>query len=222
MASPMLPTRWLISSPDLVSDPNVFPLLPGQNFLALKSITFPATTVRTSATGREVRVGQASIPKWRFKCSYEFIRSRPPTTDELQQIIAFFANRLGQRGSFLFWDPNDHNVTTPVQIGVGDGATTTFQFQRQVFASGAAPFLEPVYAINDTPTVYVDGAPTTAFSVGSFGTLVFAAAPAAGQVITWTGRFLFLCRFSEDKFDAMQMCKDLWSNDGVPFESFKP
>jgi hypothetical protein len=54
MSSPYLPTRWLVTTPDLADDPDVFPLLPGQMFVSQKAPSW-TTTVKTSASGRQVR-----------------------------------------------------------------------------------------------------------------------------------------------------------------------
>ena len=72
---PYLPVRWLVTTPDLADDPDVFPRLPGQGFVAEKTPVW-STTVRTAASGRQVRASQCVTPTWRFKVAYEFIRDR--------------------------------------------------------------------------------------------------------------------------------------------------
>ncbi len=64
MTYPYLPTRWLITTPDLADDPDVFPLLPGQTFLAQKAPGW-STTTRKAASGRQVRASQCvASPTW--------------------------------------------------------------------------------------------------------------------------------------------------------------
>ena len=52
--------------------------------------------------------------------------------------------------------------------------------------------------------------------------MTLAAAPAAGQLVTWTGSFYFLCHFTQDALEPVQMVKGLWSLDGLTFESLIP
>ena len=221
MTYPYFPQRWLITTPDLSGDPDVFPLIPGQLFVSQKSPTFPKTIVKQSVSGREVRAGLSSAPLWQFKVGYEFIRDRGPGQNDLQKLYAFFCSRQGQLGTFHYYDPTD-NLVPDCPTGTGDGETTTFQFQRQVAPGTPYAFTEPVYALNGAPTVRVNGVASTAFGVGAYGALVFDTAPPVGAQITWSGSFLFLCRFSQDQIDPAQMCQGLWSLDGLTFRSWKP
>ncbi len=219
MTSPYLPTRWLITTPDLADDPDVFPLLPGQMFVSQKAPTW-STTVKTANSGRQVRASYASTPTWSFKVAYEFVRDRV-TTPELSKLLGFFNTRQGQLGSFFYFDPGDNAVVNQ-PVAIGDGRLTTFQLTRTVAAGGPYAFVEPVYALNGTPAVTVAGAATTAFSIGPYGSIVFAAPPAEGAPIVWSGGFLFWCRFTTDQIAPAQMVASLWSLDGLTFQSLKP
>lgn len=214
------PTRWLLTAADLSTDPDVFPLLPGQEFVAKKSPQW-STGIRRAASGREIRIPYWSFPIWSFQVKYEFLRQRPPSRDELGRLFAFFNSRQGRAGFFYYLDPNDNQVSGQV-VGVGDGVRTAFQFNRTVGGASPSPAVEPVSVLWTQPTVTVAGVATTAFTVGSFGALVFTSPPAAGAQITWSGRFLYLCRFDDDQLDAAQMFQDLWSQDGVNFVTIKP
>ncbi len=88
---PYLPMRWLVTTPDLADDPDVFPRLPGQGFVSEKTPVW-STTVRTTASGRQVRASQCSSPTWRFRIGYEFIRDRI-TSAELARLYGFFNTR---------------------------------------------------------------------------------------------------------------------------------
>jgi len=219
MSSPYLPTRWLITTPNLSDDPDVFPLLPGQMFVSQKAPTW-TTTVRTSASGRQVRATSASSPIWSFKVAYEFLRDRI-TTPELAKLLGFFNTRQGQLGSFFYYDPGDNTVLDQ-PVATGDGQLATFQLTRTVGAGSPYAFVEPVYALNGAPAVSVGGVATTAFSIGPYGAIVFATPPAEGAAITWSGSFMFWCHFTADQIAPAQQVLSLWSLDGLTFESLKP
>ncbi len=216
---PYLPMRWLVTTPDLADDPDVFPRLPGQGFVSEKTPVW-STTVRTTASGRQVRASQCSSPTWRFRIGYEFIRDRI-TSAELARLYGFFNTRQGQLGSFYYYDPND-NLVTAQQVAVADGIATTYQLTRTVAAGTPFAFVEPVYVLNGAPAVTVGGAPATGFSVGEYAQIVFPTAPPEGSAIVWSGSFLFWCRFSQDTLSPAQMVRSLWSLDGLQFESVKP
>jgi hypothetical protein len=219
MTYPYLPTRWLISTPDLSDDPDVFPLLPGQTFVAQKAPTW-STTVRTSASGRQVRSNASSTPIWTFKVAYEFLRDRI-TAPELARLFGFFNTHQGQLGSFYYFDPGD-NLVTNQPVALADGQLTTFQLTRTVAAGTANAFVEPVYALNGTPSVFVAGAPATGITFGPYGSITFATPPAEGAAISWSGSFMYWCHFTQDQLSPAQLVKSLWSIDGLTFESLKP
>jgi uncharacterized protein (TIGR02217 family) len=219
MSYPYLPTRWLVTTPNLADDPDVFPLLPGQMFVSQKAPTW-TTTVKTSASGRQVRATCASAPIWSFKVGYDFIRDRI-TTPELARLLGFFNTRQGQLGSFFYYDPTD-NAVVDQPVATGDGQLTTFQLTRTVGAGGPYAFVEPVYVLNGTPTVTVAGAATTAFSLGAYGSITFTTPPPEGAAIAWSGGFMFWCRFTTDQITPAQQVASLWSLDGLTFESLKP
>lgn len=152
------PTRWQVpSNYSATNDPDVFPALIGQEFIANKSPKFPATIIKTAASGREVRCQMASQPTWDFKVSYEFLTNNSPTVSDLQALYAFFLSRNGQAQPFFFFDPFD-NAVTGQQIGVGNGVTTAFQLCRSVGAGSANAFVEAIYAVLGNPVASVGGA----------------------------------------------------------------
>jgi uncharacterized protein (TIGR02217 family) len=199
---------------------DIFPILDGMNFFSDKSPFFPDTIVRTSATGRELRISLSDIVRWKFKVGYDYLRS--DTTDkDLEKIFGFFCSRIGRFKEFHFLDPTDHTVSAD-EFGIGDGTTTVFQLSRTVGAGSSYEFVEPIYSLSGSPVIKIDDLETEAFSVGSYGSITFDSAPPSGKVLTWSGQFMFLCHFSDDKMTAQQMTEALWSMDGLEFESWCP
>ncbi len=219
------PTRWQVPAGfSAANDPDVFPTLAGQNFIASKSAKFPPTIIKTAASGREVRVQIASQPTWDFKLTYDFLTNNPPTASDLQTLQAFFLSRNGQAQPFFFYDPFDNAVTSQT-IGTGNGSTTALQLCRSVNAGANNAFFENIYAVLGTPVVKVNGVTKTLgtdYTIGAYGVITFTTAPASGAAITWSGQFLFLCRFAQDNLDAEQMVQTLWAQKGLAFQSFHP
>lgn len=207
----------------------VFPLLPGQSITVSKAPKW-STKVKRAASGRERRTALWPYPLWQFELSHDVVRHRP-TNDELAALWAFHNTVQGQYLPWLFLDPTDCQnydplgaaSQTPGFLGTGDGATTTFQVQRYLAAAsqaGTAGVLEPVYAPFGMQ-VFVNGTATTAYSIGPNGKLTFAAAPAAGAVLTWTGYFYFGCRFLQDDLTFEQLASQLWSGKAIKFTSLR-
>ena len=217
MSQPYLPSRWLISAANLSDDPDTFPLLAGQSFLTRKAPTFN-TAIATATSGRERRRQVWSYPRWKFAVAYEFIRDYPGAP-EIAKLRAFFNAHGGRYQQFFYNDPSDNSVTGQ-SIGTGDGVTTTFQLTRSI-TIGNISYTEPVRGVSGTPTIAVNGAATTAYTIGAYGSITFTTAPPLGQAITWTGTFLFVCRFDQDELDAAQMVQQLWSQSGLSFISVK-
>jgi len=212
-----LPTRWLITSDPSIDDPDVFPELIGQSFLVAKTPTW-ATKIATTSSGRERRRKTWSYPRWQFKVAYEVLRDLPATPD-LDRLAAFFLLHAGQYQEFFFYDPGDNTVTSQ-RFGTGDGVTTTFQLTRSM-TFGGSTFTEPVGGVLGTPTVFADTTPISAFTIGPRGSITFTTAPASGKALTWTGRFMFVCRFDDDTLELNQMMQSLWSQSGLSFTSTK-
>jgi uncharacterized protein (TIGR02217 family) len=107
------------------------------------------------------------------------------------------------------------------RFGTGDGSTTTFQLKRTITIGGIS-YAEPIYGLAGTPTIYVNGSATGAFTIGELGQITFSSAPASSAALTWDGSFFFMCRFDNDELDIGQIAKGLWQNGGLDFRTFKP
>lgn len=218
MVAPYLPSRWLITTPDTVDDPNIFPLLPGQMFTTQKSEIW-SSRVSTATSGRERRGAIWSYPKWQFKVGYEVLRDTPAEL-ELQKLLAFFGMRRGKFGEFYYFDPSDNFVPNQT-FGTGDGTTATFQLTRTI-AVGAISLTEPVLGVQGLPTITVAGSPVSGFTIDTYGRVTFASPPANGAALAWTGTMMFRCRFDQDQLDVEQMMQRLWSSHGVSFVTVRP
>lgn len=219
------PTQGFVTAvglAELYDDPNVLPLMPGQDFMVSKAPTFN-TGVRQSASGREIRAAYWSASLWNFKIRFNFLREYIEDSEgsgEFATLLGFFSSRLGKFGFFYYLDPTDYQAVNET-VAQADGVSTNFQLTRTVGGGTPYGFIEPVYGLWNAPVVEVNGV-VTACTANPWGQIVFAAAPAAGALITWSGSFLFVCRFDTDTLDAAQVFSQLWSVDGLPFVSLRP
>lgn len=216
MTQSYLPSRWLITAPNFADDADIFPLLPGFGFVTSKKPQWNST-ISQATSGRERRRMAWSYPLWNFKVGYEVLRDGPGWR-ELERLQAFFNAHAGKYAEFFFCDPSDNQVSDQ-RFGTGDG-TVTFQLSRTI-GTGNLTFVEPIRGVFNTPTVKVDGAVRSDFAIGPLGRISFATAPAIGAALTWSGNFLFLCRFDQDDLDAQQMMQGLWSQSGLSFVTVK-
>lgn len=218
MTQPFLPSRWVVAASDTVDDPDVFPFLKGQSFLAQKTPLW-STKTDLSVSGVSRRRALWSYPVWQFRFGYEFLRDSAALL-ELQRLVAFFNSKSGSQTGFFYFDRFDNQVVSG-PLGTGDGTTTTFQAQRQT-AIGGISFVEPVFGFNGAPLVYDNGVATLGFSVGQLGQITFTTAPAAGHALTWSGGFFFMCNFMKDSLDGLgQLANGLWALGQLDFQTFK-
>src|SRR4051812_19092026 len=100
----------------------VFPVLPGLTFPVTKTPMWK-NTVQEASSGKEVRIGFWSYPRWKYSLAFEVLRDRSIgsfTKGELWALVDFFNRHGGSFDDWLFDDPDDNSVTDQV-FGTGDG-----------------------------------------------------------------------------------------------------
>lgn len=197
----------------------LFPKIRGLAWSVSKTPTF-STEIQQSVAGREVRVQNFQNPIWEFTLSYEYLLNDPKFRDEneqtpLETLVGFFLARGGQFDDFLLNESDltgrlEDSVYSGQPIGVGDGATKSFQLVRNI-----GGFLEAVQnPINQTATVRVSGTAKvqgTDYSIAN-GLVTFVNAPAAAAPIS--ADFIMLHRV---RFDAGSSRS---SKEGIEFSNF--
>lgn len=177
--------------------------------------------VQTSVGGYETRIALASLPRWRWSLSFEFLRQN--TTDaEFQSLANFFNARQGKYDSFLYSDPSDNTISDSVSLrqnfGTGDGATSGFQLGRSLVASGV---FEYIYNLNATPKIYKNAVLQVAgvdYNISN-GLVAFTAPPAGGAALTWSGTYYWRARFDQDGSDFTEFMDAYWSLAELAFVS---
>lgn len=191
----------------------VYPTLPGLDFGVTRAVVAPPVAIKMTPSLREYRARNSSYTRYDYSLAYEFLRTRGVYT-ELQAIVGFFNLVGGPYDSWLFDDPDDDTATAE-PFATGNGSTTVFQLVR---AYGG--FAEAVYDFNGGVNIFDNGSNVGAgASVSSTGVVTFTAAPAAGHLLTWTGKFYHRCRFKDGELSADKFMDKLFTVRRVQFVS---
>ena len=181
-------------------------------------------TVRQKGTaGINAGLALKPYPTWDFQWSLESVQGHEQEAQTVvAQFLGTFMATAGGAGTFQFVDPQD-NTVIGAQFGIGDNTTTAFQLSRNIFGS-----VDIIQNLPVPPTIMVNGAVNAGLTLSSSGIVTFTDPPAAGDILTWSGSFRYLCRFSEDTVDSVRTFTinsgiDQWTISGVKFSSeFQP
>ena len=195
------------------------PMMPLSMASGLKKSPNFNTVRQKGPAGVNAAIALKPYPTWDFEFSLDHITGHEQTAASVvAQMLGTFMATAGGANLFLFTDPQD-NTVTHAQFGVGDGASKSFQLSRNIYGA-----VDIIQNLNGTPTIYVGGTLTAPASISATGVITFTNAPASGAVLTWSGSFYYLCRFSEDTLDSTRSFTinsgiDQWLVQGVKFSS---
>jgi uncharacterized protein (TIGR02217 family) len=165
-----------------------------------------STSVAVTASGFERRNALWSNARLRFDVG-PGVRSEA----ELGDLIAFFRARRGPARGFRLRDPSDFSSNGMVGapgpfdqvIGEGDGLATAFALVKRYGEGEAAQVRRITRPEAATVRVSVDGAVQGGnWTLADGGTIVFAAAPAAGALVRAGFLFDVPVRFAEDRLEV--------------------
>jgi uncharacterized protein (TIGR02217 family) len=188
----------------------VFPTLDGIEPNTTKRAEFK-THVFEALSGRETRIRFRQYPKYVFKMSFEYLLA---TQDEaqLQSLFGFMLQRGGMYEAFYYSDPNDNSVVEK-SLGAGDGVKTDFQLKRTY-----GGYTENVEFLNGAPLITLDEVEQTAgYTLSDTGLVSFAAAPASGAAVSWSGGYYYKVRFLADGYDFERFMADLHECKDIEF-----
>lgn len=179
------------------------------------------TQIVELASGDEERNASWANSRRRYDVAYGVRRA-----DDLATVVAFFEARNGRLYGFRFRDWADYKSCLPSQapaatdqgIGVGDGATNTFQLVKH-YASGSQTWTRTIgKPVAGSVTVALDGVEQGAsWSVDTTtGIVSFDAAPTAGVTITAGFIFDVPVRFDSDTLDVTLDIERLGSITSIP------
>jgi uncharacterized protein (TIGR02217 family) len=193
----------------------VYPVLPGISFSVDKTPMWN-TMRKQTPSGRSYRGTFQTTPRWQYKLSYEFLRDTV-AFPELKTLASFYNLMYGGYDTFLFTDPDDNAVVAQT-IGTGNASNKVFQLVRTM-----GSFTEPVYDVNGTPSIYLNGVlQSSGYTISSTGVVTFTAAPGSGVAVTWTGSYYWRCAFDDDTLTLSKFMTQLWEAKTVKFTTVKP
>ena len=207
-----------------MTTPPFFPDIRGQGF-PTRSPIWKGTRVEQATSGRRVAIQNWSAPLYAWDIPFELLcdgdLNSGATPHSRQMILDLFNQCGGQFGTFIYVDPTDTQCLGE-PLGIGDGTTTTFAFQRELFN-----YVEPVSWVLSVDAVYFDNVAQDATFGGAVwnlsqpNSLVFAVAPTSGVVISADFNFAFVCQFTMDTIDIKQFAFGMHSCDSVKFQSVR-
>ncbi len=179
------------------------------------------TQIVELASGDEERNASWANSRRRYDVAYGIRRA-----DDLASVVAFFEARNGRLYGFRFRDWADYKSCLPSQspgptdqgIGTGDGAATGFQLVKH-YASGSQTWARTIgKPVAGSVTVALDGVEQgSGWSVDTTaGIVTFAAAPAAGVIVTAGFTFDVPVRFDSDTLDVTLDIERLGSITSIP------
>ncbi len=166
------------------------------------------TDLADHASGRSTRRARYAVANYELELTYDVLRSDAAHL-EMQAIAGFFLEASGAATPFWLAPPG-LSVAQGQALGVGDGSTTRFPLARSFGA-----YVEPVAGTSGVDAVYLNGAAapasTWSLSTGIPPAIVFAAAPAAGVLVSADFGVLWLCRFADDALDLEEFMAMLFT-----------
>ncbi len=165
------------------------------------------THIIVTDSGQEERVARWSQARRKYDVA-ESIK----TNADLAELLTFFMARMGSAYGFRFKDWSDYATTTDhtsrvlvtsnvdMTIGVGDGATTTFQLIKAYTNGGVSRIRTITKPVTGTLKVALDGVnQTSGFTVDTAsGIVTFTTAPSVGIVVTAGFEFDTPVRFGDE------------------------
>ena len=193
----------------------IFPAFPLLNWERTRSPQINSL-LQKSVSGMQAAVQLQAYPIYTWKLSYDALRSDVAFL-EYQTLLGFWNQMGGCVDTWLFNNWED-NAVAGQALGLGDGATKSFQLYRTL-----GGFTEPVLAANVLTAVYFNGAPQTigappAWSVSN-GVLTFTTAPGAGITVSADFSFYWRCRFTADTVDIDTLWHKYWALKKIEFNS---
>ena len=176
------------------------------------------TLIVNMASGRERRNAEIAQAKHQFQAPFNNILPEAYRSIKQMHLVC-----RGMLRSFKFRDELDYQADGEA-FGEGDGVEVEFQLLKQSLIDGVS-YQRYVYVIEPGAVVYVNGTPTSVTIDQDRGTVTFAAPPANGAALTWSGTFALWVRFNQDylpfsidNLNAVNGSVDLLEDDPPPAE----
>ena len=193
----------------------IFPAFPGLTLEYILRATFPTTITQRAADSSTARIQLDPYPVWEYDLAFGYVSDDPTYSipisprnpmgyTQLYQFMGFYCACGGPRDTFMiriadFTKRDSDSLVNHVPIGIGDGATTSFQLVRNV--GGFYDLIEnPIptsLVVMVSPPGYGVPAKVVPTSVTN-GLVVLANPPLAGSTIYASFSWLHRMRFTAD------------------------
>ena len=177
-----------------------------------------STSIVTTVSGHERRNANWASSRGRWNVAHG-LKKR----EQVAALIAFFRARRGRAYGFRFKDWTDHQAFAQA-LGVGDGATKTFQLVKHYPSGGVIETRVITKPVASTVKVYRDGVEATSgWSVETAtGLVTFSIAPAVGIQVTADFTFDVPVRFDSDQMDVTIETWELGTWGQIPVVEIRP
>ena len=180
----------------------LFPVEIGREAEAIAEFS---TQIVTTKSGHERRNSDWSDARMSYDVA-PGVRSE----DELAELIQFFRARRGSAIAFRFSDPFDDSSNgmlgqpTPLDqpLAIGDGIRTRFPLVKSYGVGSDQQVRHITRPRPGSISVAINGSPSTNWSLGDKGEIIFADPPATGAVINAGFRFDVPVRFADDRIEV--------------------
>jgi uncharacterized protein (TIGR02217 family) len=201
-----------------------FPTLAGMSWPVART-PMMSTIKQAAISGKETRLQLWTYPRYKYEIALEYLGSFAAVRDwqnqDWQTFLGFW-NALGGAALPFHWTDFYDKAVTSQSLGVGDGATTKFNFIRNL-----GGFVEPVQDVGAVTQVTVAGTPTTGYTLltdpnwGLVYGIQFNTAPASGAALAASFTYNWVCRFDEDTADLSNIMFNFWQLKKITFTTMK-
>lgn len=211
----------------------IFPKLRGKSWSIHYSPQF-STRKPKHVSGRVVSIQLYKYPLYLIELKYDgLVSNSDPSFSGLgalsmQALEGFFLSRGGAFDTFLLKVSDITGNTYDswvqgMQLGVGDGTTRLFTFQREVVLQAPQPpYIEPVGQVEPVGVnVYVNGGQVGNWTLKFPNGALFGSAPAVGAIITADFLWYHVCQFADDTLDFEGIAQYFWQCGAVKLQTVK-
>lgn len=199
--------------------PGLFPdALPGLTFAGARRFLWK-TTLQEALSSKTTAIGLMQYPIIAWELKYELLRD-DLSASELRKIFGLVNAQQGRSGTFLYFD-SLFNTAALEPFGVGNNTRTKWQLVAAFQNVGGPGKPEIIQNFNGTPVIFDNGVLVSAatYAISATGIVTFNTPPVNAHVLTWSGGFLYRCKFLTDATDFNQLMQQWWEARAIKFRS---
>lgn len=207
----------------------IFPVVRGVSWTLRRTPIFN-TINQKCASLKSVRGRLAQYPIWKFAFTWNYLKRNPNDMpdpaltpyNDFETLAGWVCARAGQFDNFLirlsdFTQDQSDSTAQGQLIGTGNGSNKIFQLVVNL-----GSFVDWVQAPAASPVMYLNGAPTTAFTLDqNTGLVTFTSAPGNGVIVSADFSFYHRVTLDADAYDFDALMYQLWNLKQITFVTDK-